>query len=128
MIVRVDRLRLVNYKRRMLSVIETEEFTVWLKNLRDQVGRRQINRRIARIASLEHFGDWASVGDGVAELRVHFGPGYRVYYVVRQAEVVILLCGGVKDRQDRDIARAKMMAAEIDLADDHSNIGGTRDS
>ena len=78
------------------------------------VARRQINSRIARIASTGNFGDFASVGGGVSELRVHAGAGYRVYYTLRGEEVVILLCGGAKDSQDRDIKRAREMAADLE--------------
>ena len=72
----------------------------------------RIAKRIDRIAS-GNFGDAKSVGDGVSELRFAFGPGYRVYYTRRGDVVVILLCGGDKDSQERDIERAKMMAKEI---------------
>jgi putative addiction module killer protein len=82
--------------------------------LRDPLGRRAIVRRLARIVSTDHFGDHAGVGDGVSELRIDVGPGYRVYYTVREGQVVLLLCGGAKDSQERDIRRAKEMAAELE--------------
>ena len=97
----------------MITVRETEQFSEWLKGLRDVIAKRQINKRIARIVSTGNYGDFASVGDGVSELRVHVGPGYRVYYSRRGEEVVILLCGGDKSSQDRDIRQAKEIAAEI---------------
>ncbi len=97
-----------------MTVRETEEFSQWLHRLRDVIAKRQILRRLARIASTDHFGDFASVGDGVSELRIHVGPGYRVYYTLRGDEVVFLLCGGDKGDQVRDIARAKEMAAQIE--------------
>jgi putative addiction module killer protein len=95
-------------------VRETEQFSAWLKGLRDVIAKQQINKRIARIVSTGNYGDFATIGDGVSELRIHFGPGYRVYYTLRGEKVVILLCGGDKSSQDRDIKRAKEMAAEIE--------------
>jgi putative addiction module killer protein len=97
----------------MAQVFETETFTKWLKGLRDAVGRRNIVRRIARIVSTDNFGDHARVGDGVSELRIHVGPGYRVYYTIRQEQVVLLLCGGAKGSQQHDIAKAKELAADL---------------
>lgn len=96
----------------MLQVRRTAEFIDWLVNLRDVAGRARIAKRIDRIAA-GNFGDAKSVGDGVSELRFTFGPGYRVYYARRGDVVVILLCGGDKDSQARDIERAKAMAQEI---------------
>ena len=83
-----------------------EPFTQWLRGLRDGATRNRIRQRIARIR-LGNFGDARSVGDGVVELRIHFDPGYRVYFGRDGGEVVILLCGGDKGSQDRDIERAK---------------------
>lgn len=98
----------------MARVVETGAFAKWLQALRDPVGRRSVVRRIARIESTDNFGDHASVGDGVSELRIDVGPGYRAYYTLRGEDVVLLLCGGDKDSQDRDIRRAKEMAAQLE--------------
>jgi putative addiction module killer protein len=98
----------------MAEVIETQAFAKWLKSLRDQLGRRAIARRLARIVSADNFGDHAGVGDGVSELRIHVGPGYRLYYTIREDQVVLLLCGGDKGSQDRDIGKAKEMAAQLE--------------
>lgn len=98
----------------MTQVVETKAFAKWLKALRDPIGRRGIVSRIARIIASNNFGDNAGVGDGVSELRIHAGPGYRVYYAIRGEEVVLLLCGGDKDSQERDIKRAKEMAAQLE--------------
>ena len=98
----------------MMQVVETETFSKWLKALRDPLGRRALVRRIARIVSTDHFGDHAGVGDGVSELRIDVGPGYRVYYTLRGEQIVLLLCGGDKDSQERDIKRAKEMAAQLE--------------
>lgn len=109
----VDDDLVVAYKRQMAQVVETETFTKWLKRLRDPIGRRGIVSRIARIVSIDNFGDHAGLGDGVSELRIHAGPGYRIYYTTCGEELVLLLCGGDKDSQERDIKRAKEMAAQL---------------
>lgn len=84
----------------------SEPFTEWLRGLHDGATRNRIRQRVARLR-LGNFGDTRSVGDGVFELRVHLGPGYRVYIGRQGDRVVILLCGGDKGSQARDIARAK---------------------
>ena len=95
----------------MIEVRQTAKFRDWLGELRDDVAVKAIKRRIARIqAGL--FGGAKPVGGGVAELRVDHGPGYRVYFVRRGAVVVILLCGGDKASQARDIARAQAIAED----------------
>lgn len=93
----------------MNSFLRTEEFDHWLFGLKDKIGRARI---IHRIRSAEHgnFGDCESVGDGVSEMRIHFGPGYRAYYMRRAAVVYLLLLGGEKSSQKRDIKRAIEMA------------------
>ena len=84
-----------------------EPLTEWLKSLRDQRTRKRIQNRIARIES-GNLGDYKSVGDGVFELRLQFGPGYRVYFGEVDNTIILLLCGGDKSSQDRDIERAKV--------------------
>lgn len=96
----------------MFEVIQTEDFEEWLDGLRDRQGVKSIAKRIVRIQS-GLLGDIEPVGDGVSEARVHVGPGYRLYFVRRQQVVIILLCGGDKSSQARDIARAKEMAKEV---------------
>jgi putative addiction module killer protein len=96
----------------MFEVRRTAEFLTWLTDLRDAQARARIIKRIDRIAD-GNLGDTKSVGNGVSELRFAFGPGYRVYYTVRGSVVVILLCGGDKGSQERDIQRAIAMAREI---------------
>ncbi|MEA3014668.1 MAG: hypothetical protein QOD42_3213 [Sphingomonadales bacterium] len=98
----------------MAEIVETEAFSKWLKALRDPLGKRAVVRRLARIAATDNFGDHVSVGDGVSELRIDVGPGYRVYYTIREGRVVWLLGGGDKDSQDRDIRQAKEMAGELE--------------
>jgi putative addiction module killer protein len=96
----------------MLTLVRSDVFAEWLDGLSDQRGRARI---LARLTSAEHgnFGDCAPVGEGVSEMRVHFGPGYRVYFVRDGAAVYVLLCGGDKGSQTRDIAKAKAMAREL---------------
>jgi putative addiction module killer protein len=84
----------------------TEPFTEWLRGIRDGTTRNRIRQRIARVR-LGNFGDARSVGEGVQELRIHTGPGYRVYFAREREALVILLCGGDKGSQDRDIERAR---------------------
>lgn len=96
----------------MLEVRKTEAFETWLTELKDQRGKAKIVARIDRLA-LGNPGDVSPVGEGVSELRIHFGPGYRVYFVRRRMAFVVLLCGGDKGSQDRDIAEAKAQAAEL---------------
>jgi putative addiction module killer protein len=85
---------------------EKEPFTDWLNDLRDVVGRKRILARIARLEQ-GNYGDCESVGEGISELRIFFGPGYRVYFGENGDDIVILLCGGDKSSQDQDIQLAK---------------------
>ena len=110
----VDSRLFVAYKRQTAEVVETEAFAKWLKALRDPLGRRAVLRRIARIVATDNVGDHGGVGESVSELRIDVGPGYRVYYTIRNGAVVLLLCGGDKDSQERDIKRAKEMAADLE--------------
>ncbi len=96
----------------MFEVVQTDEFEAWLDDLRDSQAQARIAKRIVRVQS-GLLGDVEPVGDGVSELRIHYGPGYRLYFVTRQQVVIILLCGGDKGSQARDIARAKEMAKEV---------------
>ena len=90
----------------------TERVIVWLNALRDARAVAKIAVRLKRLSD-GAFGDVAPVGEGVSELRIHHGPGYRVYLVRRGDVVVILLCGGDKSTQARDIVAAKMLAKEV---------------
>ena len=95
----------------MIEVRQTDVFADWLADLRDRNARARITVRIRRL-SLGNPGDVGPVGSGVSEMRIDYGPGYRVYFVRRGDAVVILLCGGDKQSQDRDIARAVALAQE----------------
>ena len=92
----------------MATFIRTPEFDVWLQALRDPVGKAGIVGRI-RSAEQGNFGDCEPVGDGVYEMRIHCGPGYRVYYTRKGQMVYLLLCGGTKSTQSRDIKQAKAL-------------------
>jgi putative addiction module killer protein len=96
----------------MVQIRETEVFSKWLTALRDGVARARIAVRIQRLA-MGNAGDAKPVGEGVSELRIDHGPGYRVYFVRRGAVVIVLLCGGDKRSQTRDIKAAKAMAKEL---------------
>lgn len=97
----------------MIEVRQTEVFAEWLSALRDVKGRAVIGGRLARMAG-GNFGDSKSVGERVSELRIDFGPGYRVYYTRQGETVVIVLAGGDKDTQARDIKAAQQMVKELD--------------
>ena len=96
----------------MIEVRQSEAYKKWFRALRDQNARARIDIRIRRV-SLGNFGDVKVVGGGVRELRVDYGPGYRVYFVQRDDELVILLGGGDKRTQDRDIKAAKALAQTV---------------
>ncbi len=103
-----------------VAISTTEVFDVWLKNLRDGLAAAQIAKRVERLRR-GHWGDAKSVGDGVMEMRLHTGPGYRLYAVQRHRRWIVLLGGGDKSSQRRDIAQAKRIAAETkDEIEDHS--------
>jgi putative addiction module killer protein len=96
----------------MFEVKTTAEFDEWLTSLKDRVGKAKIVSRLQRL-ELGNAGDHSSVGDGVSELRVHSGPGYRVYYKQTDMTIIVILCGGDKSTQDKDIRRAKDVAAGL---------------
>lgn len=95
----------------MAVMKQTETFLKWERKLKDQTAKALIAACLLRLAN-GFTGDVASVGEGVSELRVHFGPGYRVYFQKRGAEIVLLLCGDDKGTQDRDIVTAKRLAKD----------------
>jgi putative addiction module killer protein len=96
----------------MIEIRQTETYAKWFAGLRDRQTRARINARIRRL-SLGNPGDVKSVGAGVSELRLDFGPGYRLYYIQRGEYLVILLAGGDKSSQQRDIETARKLAAEL---------------
>ena len=96
----------------MNTFLRTEAFDAWLAGLKDKIGRARVAHRI-RSAEHGNFGDCEPVGEGVSEMRVHVGPGYRVYYTRRGDVVYLLLLGGDNSTQKRDIERAIEMAREL---------------
>jgi putative addiction module killer protein len=96
----------------MIEIRQTVVFADWLDRLRDKRAVAKIDIRVRRL-SLGNPGDVKSVGEGVSELRIDHGPGYRVYFVSRGGIFVILLCGGDKSTQVNDIARAKVLAKDL---------------
>ena len=94
------------------QVVQSGVFLRWLRGLRDKQAQAHIVVRIDRVVE-GNFGDHRSVGQGVSEMRVHVGRGYRIYYTIRDNTAVILLCGGDKSSQRRDIRRAHQMASEL---------------
>jgi len=93
----------------MFEIRETDEYRRWFESLRDLNAQLRIGARIRRV-SLGNLGDVKPVGEGVSELRVPYGPGYRVYFVRSGATVIVLLAGGDKSTQRKDIERAKELA------------------
>jgi putative addiction module killer protein len=96
----------------MLEIRQTEVYSQWFNKLRDRQARARIDMRIRRL-SLGNPGDVKPVGDGVSELRIDYGPGYRVYFVRRRQTLVILLAGGDKNTQDQDIKMARELAQKL---------------
>ena len=96
----------------MREIRQTEAYAKWFAKLRDRRARAKILARIRRL-SLGNPGDVAPVGEGVSEIRIHYGPGYRVYFVERGQTVVVLLAGGDKRTQKRDVRTAMELAREL---------------
>lgn len=97
----------------MIEIRKTDIFANWFGRLKDRRAKARIQARIDRLET-GHFGDVAPVGEGVSELRIFYGPGYRVYFVQRGSVVVILLSGGDKSTQDSDIIKAKELAKKLE--------------
>lgn len=97
----------------MLSIRRTDEFNAWLHGIKDGLTHRRLLVRL-RKASLGNLGDVKPVGDGVFEMREHFGPGWRMYYVQRGAVLIVMLGGGDKSTQAADIAKAVKLAATLE--------------
>ncbi len=97
----------------MYTVTTTQTFAAWLDDIADARTRRRLATRL-RKAELGNLGDVKSVGDGVMEMREHFGPGWRMYYVQKGTTLIVMLGGGDKDTQSRDIAAAKQLAEMLE--------------
>ena len=98
----------------MIMVLQTSEFAKWLKRLKDTEARARILVRIRRLSLTGNCGDAKPVGEGVYEMRIDCGPGYRLYFAHRGSELVLLLVGGGKTSQRRDIAKAKRLNLEYE--------------
>ena len=99
----------MEYNQSTIEIRQTEHYARWFASLRDRMTRARIDIRIRRL-SLGNLGDVKPVGEGVSELRIDHGPGYRIYFVQRGAQLVVLLAVGDKSSQSRDIATAHEMA------------------
>ena len=96
----------------MIEIRETETYAQWFERLRDRQAKARINIRIRRL-SLGNPGEVKAVGEGVSELKLTYGPGYRIYFIQTGQDLVVLLAGGDKSGQDQDIALAKKLAREL---------------
>ncbi|MBX3296913.1 MAG: type II toxin-antitoxin system RelE/ParE family toxin [Acidobacteria bacterium] len=97
----------------MIEIRQTEHYAKWFKALKDHMARARIDIRIRRL-SLGNPGDVKPVGEGVSEMRIDYGPGYRVYFLTKGSELILLLIGGDKSTQEKDIAKAKQIAKDVD--------------
>ena len=97
----------------MIEVRKTQHFSRWFESLKDRRAKARIQARIDRVET-GNLGDSKPVGEGVSELRIHYGPGYRVYFVQRGTTIVILLSGGDKSNQKSDISKAKALAKQLE--------------
>ncbi|MFZ4219188.1 type II toxin-antitoxin system RelE/ParE family toxin [Enterobacter ludwigii] len=95
----------------MNKIIRSETFSAWLESLRDSQARSRIMMRIDRMSE-GNFGDAEPIGDGLSEARIHYGPGYRVYFMQKGDQIVVLLCGGDKSTQKKDIKQAGRIAQD----------------
>ena len=96
------------------AVLQTQAFQDWLDALRDRRAQARIAARI-RLAEAGNLGDWKPVGGEVSEMRIDFGPGYRLYFARRGSLLIVMLAGGDKSSQSRDIRRAQRLLKELDL-------------
>jgi putative addiction module killer protein len=97
----------------MLEIRQTAVFTEWFEGLRDRRARLAVTARLDRLA-FGNLGDVRPVGEGVSEMRIHYGPGYRVYFIQRGPAMIMLLCGGDKSTQAKDIKNAKLLANNLE--------------
>lgn len=97
----------------MIEIRQTEHYAKWFEALKDHMARARIDVRIRRL-SLGNPGDVKPVGEGVSERRIDYGPGYRVYFLTKGSELILLLIGGDQSTQEKDIAKAKQIAKDVD--------------
>ncbi len=98
----------------MIEIFKSDTFTEWLRALKDRAARARIQARIDRLNN-GHFGDCKPIGDGVSEMRIFYGAGYRLYFIRKGDTLIVLLCGGDKSNQQQDIERAKFMAKNLEI-------------
>ena len=99
-----------------IRILQTKDYARWLSGLRDLRARARILKAVDHL-SLGHFGNAKSIGGGISELRIDYGPGYRLYFARRRNRLILLAYGGDKSRQKADIARAREIAAAWELED-----------
>ncbi|MDX9905681.1 MAG: type II toxin-antitoxin system RelE/ParE family toxin [Bacteroidales bacterium] len=97
----------------MYNIEKTEEFDKWIRKLKDHRAKAKILFRIQKVENDEHFGDFESVGNGICELKIDYAKGYRVYFNEADGKIIILLIGGDKSTQQKDIERAKEILKKI---------------
>ena len=110
----------INYNQ-MKELIQSATFRKWFSNIRDKRTRTAIISRLFRLAAGLP-GDVAAVGEGISELRIHYGPGYRIYYRQQKNEIILIACGGTKRSQLHDIAMAKILIKTWEEQEDEWNI------
>jgi len=98
----------------MYFIEKTDEFDKWLRKLNDLKAKAKILFRIQKVESDEHFGDCESVGDGIHELKINYAKGYRVYFKEKDGKIILLLIGGDKSTQQKDIVKAKEIWRKIE--------------
>ena len=91
----------------MYFIEKTNEFDKWLKKLKDLRAKAKILFRIQKLETEEHFGEWKTVGNGISELKINYAKGYRVYFKEKDGKIIVLLIGGDKSSQQKDIEKAK---------------------
>ena len=109
----LDVSRDVTYKLRMFELRQTSVFRKWIHDLKDHRAKEAIAKRMVRIEA-GNLGDTKLLEGGIGEFRIHYGPGYRLYYVRRGETLILLLCGGDKGSQGRDVLMAQRLAEEVD--------------
>ena len=102
----------------MPAIKKTDVFKKWMKKLKDHIGKAHINRRIDRLER-GNPGDVEPIGEGCSEMKIDYGPGYRVYYKDTGKEIIIILCGGDKSTQQNDIKKAKRLARQEEENDEN---------
>jgi putative addiction module killer protein len=108
---------LYRYIRRMYFLQKTKIFSEWFERIRDRKTQARIVMCLAKM-EMGLFGDCKSIGDGVSEIRLDYGPGYRIYFTKKNKVIIILLIGGDKSTQERDIVKAKMILKNSEVQDD----------